>query len=103
MIFRRKPSGPPIRVDATIQGMIGARYLSVAESIKLPGGAQIRDLIGALKDAGKLDADACRALKGVRPPLVLLLNGDSLADKGREKRALADGDRVTILTPVAGG
>jgi molybdopterin converting factor small subunit len=104
MIFgRKRADGPPVRVEARILGTIGPRYLSVQEQAELPPGSTVRDLLESLRENGKLDEEAYGWVASLRPPLTLLINGTNAARRGRDKTTLADGDVVTILTPITGG
>ncbi len=94
---------PALRVEVTVQGLLGAAYLSVLATVTLPAGATVRDLLAELTRMGELDPDAYAALRDVPAPLTLLVNGEAVTGRGRARTRLADGDAVTILTPVAGG
>jgi molybdopterin converting factor small subunit len=104
MIRSRKPDpGPPIRVEARIHGTLGARYVAVHDSVELGAGSTVGDLVRRLRAAGTLDDETFAVIDGVRPPLTLLINGENVARRGREKTALKDGDAVSIFTPITGG
>ncbi|MFO0965348.1 MAG: MoaD/ThiS family protein [Gemmataceae bacterium] len=60
------------------------------ESMDLPAGATMLDLMARLE-----------ALYGPAPPL-LVFRGEEQAALSREV-TLTDGDRITLLTPMAGG
>ena len=104
MIFgRSKPEGPPVRVEVRIHGVLGARYLAVHDQAEAPAGVTVRDLVERLRAEGKLDEETYRVVAGVRPPLTLLINGENVSRRGRDKTVLRDGDAVSIFTPVTGG
>ena len=104
MIFgRNRPEGAPIRVDVRVHGVLGARYVSVHDQAETPAGATVRDLVERLRAEGKLDEETYRVVAGVRPPLTLLINGENVSRRGRDKTVLRDGDAVSIFTPVTGG
>lgn len=92
-----------MHVEIVIQGMLAGRYVSVAQTVTLPEGAGVRDALKRLHAQGTLDDDAYDVLRGVPAPLTLLVNGEGVVGRGREKRALAAGDQVTVLVPVSGG
>jgi molybdopterin converting factor small subunit len=100
---RKKPDGPPIRVDVRVHGVLGARYVSVHDEAQVPAGTTVRDLVERLHAEGKLDDETFQVVAGVRPPLTLLINGENVSRRGREKTDLRDGDAVSIFTPVTGG
>lgn len=103
MIFGKRKTAPPVRVELTVQGLLGTTYLSVLATIEVPGGASLRDALDALRRRGELDPEAHALLRDVPEPLTLLVNGAPVTGRGRAKTRLADGDQVTILTPVSGG
>lgn len=92
-----------MHVEIAIQGMLAGRYVSVAESIEVPEGADVRDLLAELRRQDFLGHETYAVLRDVPEPLTLLVNGEGWVGRGREKRPLAAGDRVTILVPVSGG
>lgn len=51
---------------------------------------------------GATVADALAAF-GARPPFAVALNGDFVARTQHAARALQPGDRLDVVTPVAGG
>ncbi|MBM3956518.1 MAG: MoaD/ThiS family protein [Gemmatimonadetes bacterium] len=103
MIPGRRRTGATIHVEAVVQGPFVGRYRSVVASADLPEGATVRDLLDALRRSGELDAEAHAALRGVPPPLLLLINGDSVCTRNRHRTVLRDGDRVSLLVLVPGG
>ncbi|CAN7185249.1 sulfur carrier protein ThiS [Trinickia sp. LjRoot230] len=56
--------------------------------LSLPEGASVADAL---------------AVFGARPPFAVALNGQFVARAQHPARALADGDRLDIVHPVAGG
>lgn len=103
MFFRKKKPGPPITVEVSIQGVIGERYLSVVAEVSLDQGSTVKHLINHLEREGQLDREGYRTVRGVNPPLQLLINGNQLTGRRREKTELMNGDTVLIFTPVSGG
>ena len=58
------------------------------KSITLPEGATVADALAAF---------------GARPPFAVALNGDFVARAQHGARALEAGDRLDVVSPVAGG
>ncbi|HTH58713.1 MAG TPA: sulfur carrier protein ThiS [Paraburkholderia sp.] len=56
--------------------------------LSLPEGATLADALAAY---------------GARPPYAVALNGDFVARAQHAKRALKSGDRLDVVSPVAGG
>ena len=103
ILLRKKTDAPSIQVEAKIIGIIAGRYLSVVENVALADGSSIKDLLSELHKSGRLDETAYRQIKGIKPPLTLLVNGAPINGRGREKTKLASGDSISILTPLTGG
>jgi sulfur carrier protein ThiS len=103
MIPGRRRVAATIRVEAVVQGPVAGRYRSVVAFADLPEGATVRDLLDALRHDGELDAEAHAELRRVPPPLLLLINGESVSTRSRHRTVLRDGDRVSLLVLVPGG
>ena len=79
-----------VHVEYTAQ--LRVRTGIAAEAIELGDGARIDDLIAAL--AGRYD------IREFLPGNLLCFVDDSQADRAQ---VLADGDAITLLTPISGG
>jgi molybdopterin converting factor small subunit len=93
--------GPRIRVRVMIRGRIGDGWLDVDDTLALPEGATLADLL----DAAERRAVPLRAALERSPHLreTMMLNGERCRVDDHLGRELHDGDEVYLLAPVAGG
>ena len=98
-LFGRR--APRIKVRLVVRGRIGAGWRSEDRSFSLPEGATL----GALFDAAEREALDLRKAVEESPHLrhTLMLNGERCPLEENLGRALADGDEVSLLSPIAGG
>jgi len=99
-LVRREPA-EGIRIHLVMKGRIGEGWYDVDEEIALPPGATLATLLDAAADRGI----ALRAAIERSPHLrhTLMWNGDRCPVEENLGRALADGDEVYLLAPLAGG
>jgi molybdopterin converting factor small subunit len=90
-----------IRVHVLVKGRIGEGWQDVDRTFALPEGATLR----ALLDAADRDGVKLREAIAQSPHLAhtLMLNGERCPVSENQERALADGDQVYLLAPLAGG
>ncbi len=93
--------GPKIHVHVVVQGRIGAGWRDIDRRIALPEGATLGDLIDKA-DRDGLDLSGAIA-NSPHLAQTLMLNGERCAVEANRDRALADGDQVFLLAPIAGG
>jgi molybdopterin converting factor small subunit len=93
--------GPKISVHLLLKGRVGEGWLDVDRTLRLPEGATLGALI---QEAERQGIPLERAL-AESPHLsdTLMLNGERCPVAENRGRALADGDRVYLLAPIAGG
>jgi molybdopterin converting factor small subunit len=94
-------SAPKVRVHLLLRGRIGEGWYDVDRTIALPEGATL----GALIEAAERQGIALRQAIEKSPHLrdTLMLNGERCPVSENLDRPLADGDRVYLLAPLAGG
>ncbi|HEY8041438.1 MAG TPA: MoaD/ThiS family protein [Polyangiaceae bacterium] len=99
-LFSRGTS-PRIRVHVLVKGRIGEGWQDVDRTFALPPGSTLR----ALLDAADRDGVGLREAIASSPHLAhtLMLNGERCPVNDNLDRALADGDQVYLLAPLAGG
>jgi len=92
---------PRIRVKVVVRGRIGEGWHDIDRTFKLAEPATLRDLLDAADRAGVALRDAIAN----SPHLAhtLMLNGQRCPVDENLDRALADGDEVYLLAPLAGG
>jgi molybdopterin converting factor small subunit len=90
-----------IRVHVLIKGRIGEGWQDTDRTFALPEGATLRALLDAADRVGVALRDAIAN----SPHLAhtLMLNGERCPVDANLDRPLADGDRIYLLAPLAGG
>jgi len=90
-----------IRVHLMVRGRVGGTWLDVDEQIKVPVGTTLADFI---THVGKRGIPLAEAIE-TSPHLAhtLMWNGDRCPVDESSGRALADGDQIYLLSPLAGG
>ena len=90
-----------IKVTVLIKGRIGEGWQDVDRTLKLPVGATLADLIEAADGKGIPLRHAIDNSPHLRH--TLMLNGERCPVEENLEKALADGDQVYLLAPMAGG
>lgn len=96
-----RPAGPALRVHLLVKGRIGPSWIDLDRTFSLPAGATLARLL----DEAARQGFALRQAIARSPHLAhtLMVNGERCPLAGNEGRALADGDEVYLLGPIAGG
>jgi molybdopterin converting factor small subunit len=90
-----------IRVRVLLKGRAGSGWHDVDQRIALPAGATLASLIEAAEGRGIRLKDALESSPHLKH--TLMLNGERCPVEANLDRALADGDEVYLLAPLAGG
>ncbi|HSL95836.1 MAG TPA: MoaD/ThiS family protein [Thermoleophilia bacterium] len=98
MFTRQVPPGSPARVRVALPASLTAP--EPAEEVGCEA-ATVRELLAAV--AAARPGLAGRLLYEGRPLVTVAVNGTVLPAQTAMARALADGDRVELVPPVAGG
>jgi sulfur carrier protein ThiS len=93
----------PIRVKLHVRAFIDGRMLRVATDVDAQEGDRLKDLLKRLRRTGTVDSSVARQILRGNPGVMVLRNGERLAMPGAANEILADGDEVSVLTPMAGG
>ena len=101
-LFGRQRS-EPIKVKLHVRAFIDGRMLRVAADADAQKGDRLKDLLKRLRRAGTLDSSVVRQVLRGNPAVMVLRNGERLTMPGAANEILADGDEVSVLTPMAGG
>ena len=90
-----------IRVHVLIKGRIGDGWHDVDRTLTVPAGTTLGELI----EIAQRDGVPLRSAIENSPHLrhTLMWNGDRCPVDDHASRALADGDTIYLLAPVAGG
>ena len=93
--------GGTIRIHLLIKGRIGDTWRDVDEHVRVPVGTTLGQLVD-IADAAHLPLREALARS---PHLVdtLMINGERCPLGEHAGRALADGDQIYLLAPLAGG
>ena len=93
--------GDQIRIHILIRGRIGEGWKDVDEYLRVPTGTTLGKLVEVADAAGVPLSEALAN----SPHLVdtLMLNGERCPFEANKDRALADGDEIYLLAPLAGG
>ena len=99
----RRPRGESaaIEVRVVLKGRIGPGWHDVDRRLRLPPGATLEQLL----EQAERDGIALRAALAASPHLAdtLMWNGERCPVDLHRGRALADGDEIYLLGPLAGG
>ena len=90
-----------IEVHLLIRGRIGDAWIDFDERLKLPAGTTLRGLVEHCRSRHIPLADALAQSPHLAD--TLMLNGERTPIAEHAERALADGDQVYLLAPLAGG
>jgi molybdopterin converting factor small subunit len=93
--------GPKVRVRVMIRGRIGEGWQDVDETLALPAGATLADLLEAADRRAVPLREALEQSPHLRE--TMMLNGERCRVEENLQRVLRDGDEVYLLAPVAGG
>jgi len=93
--------GDHIRIHILIRGRIGDDWKDIDEHLRIPAGTTLGRLVEVAAAAGIPLRDALAH----SPHLVdtMMLNGERCPFTANVDRALADGDEIYLLAPIAGG
>jgi molybdopterin converting factor small subunit len=97
--FRR--NAPLIRVHVLIKGRIGDGWHDVDRTLAVPAGTTLGELLDRAQREGVPLREAIENSPHLRH--TLMWNGDRCPVDQHATRALADGDTIYLLAPVAGG
>jgi len=97
-LFRR---GPRIEVRVLVQGRIGLGWRKTDETLSLPEGSTLGDLIIRADHIGLDLSGAIDASPHLRH--TIMVNGERCPVDDNRDRELREGDEVFLLAPIAGG
>lgn len=100
-LWRKLTGREGLRVHLIIKGRIGEGWFDVDEQLYVPEGTT---LAGLIEHAGRAGLDMAAAIAD-SPHLAhtLMWNGERCPVDEHADRAVADGDTVYLLAPLAGG
>jgi hypothetical protein len=92
---------PTIRVHVLIRGRVGEGWVDIDDTLRLPHGATVRDLLAAAERRGIPLREAIE--RSPHLAHTFMLNGERCPLDDHAGRQLADGDQIFLLSPLAGG
>ncbi len=90
-----------MKVVVQIAAMICGRSINEDMELEVGKRANVKDLIKAVDKSGRLDVKIARTVLKGAP--TILLNGNRLDPPEGFKHRLQEGDKVSVLLPLAGG
>ena len=104
-IFNDKPgrTRSVIKVEIRIIVLISDRYVNEIIEVSVPKGSTLKHLLKTAWKQRNLEKNVYDFVRGLKPPLSIILNGTPVEDSDRKTLQLADGDKITLFTPVSGG
>ena len=103
MIFFGKKQTKALRVNFNLRVFVGGRMVRASVDAPAHEGDRIKDFLKRLRREGTLEPSVVRFILKRNSAVTLLQNGNRLDMPKGASSALADGDTLSILTPVAGG
>jgi len=103
--FKRKKNDgrPNITVELNIIAFIANEYINDTIRISVPHGSTLKQLLKTAKQQGKIKKGVYHTIRGLRPPVSLIVNGDNMENIKKTASPVADGDKITVFTPLSGG
>ena len=103
MIFFGKKQGKKIQVSLNLRAFVGGRLVRASVDAQAHEGERIKDFLKRLRREGTIERSVVRFILQRNSAVTLLHNGSRLDMPKGAGSPLADGDTLSILTPVAGG
>ncbi len=101
-LFRKKRCKGPVKVEVTVGVFIDGKNVTEIVEVELPEGSTLRDLFLCLDENKKFPRGLFRGLMK-DSSVTMLKNGLRLAIPDDLSQKLENGDKVTIISSVAGG
>jgi len=92
-----------INVHIKVAGFVDRKMVTADFEIEAPEGVKLKKLLSLADKSGELPGKVIKKILGMPRPPTVLLNGDSLDLPAGLKLVVADGDEVSVMTPMAGG
>ena len=103
MILFGKKQTKTLQVSLNLRAVVGGQMVRASLDAPAREGDRIKDLLKRLRREGALEPSIVRFILKRKSSVTLLHNGNRLDMPKGASAALADGDTLSILTPVAGG
>jgi len=103
MIFFGRKRPRTLRVSLNLRAFVGGQMVRASLEAQAHEGDRIKDFLKRLRREGTLEPSVVRFILKRNSAVTLLQNGNRLDMPKGASSPLADGDTLSILTPVAGG
>jgi molybdopterin converting factor small subunit len=103
MLSLAKKQTKAIQVSLNLRAFVGGRMVRASIDARAHEGDRIKDFLKRLRREGTLEPSVVRFILKRSSTVTLLHNGNRLDLPKGAASPLADGDTLSILTPVAGG
>ena len=103
MLFFGKKQMKAIQVSLNLRIFVGERMVRASVDAQAQEGDRIKDFLKRLRREGTLEPSVVHFILKRNSTVTLLQNGNRLDMPKGAGSPLADGDTLSILTPVAGG
>ena len=101
---RKKKDGlPDITAELNIIAFIANEYINDTFQVSVPDGSTLKQVLKRAKQQGKIKKKVYAAIRGLRPPVSLIVNGENMERRKKGKLIVSDGDKFTVFTPLSGG
>ena len=100
--FRRRRA-TPIRVNVNVRAFVDGKMARLSQDATTSEGARLKDLLRQLGREGALETSVVRYVLKGHSGVTVLQNGQRLSMPRAASARLADGDKLSILTTMAGG
>jgi molybdopterin converting factor small subunit len=103
MILPGRKQAKAIQVSLNLRVIVEGRMVRASVDAQAHEGDSIKDFLKRLSGEGAIEPSLVRFILKRNSAVTLLLNGNRLHMPKGASSPLADGDTLSILTPVAGG
>lgn len=101
--FKKKRHHGNITVEISIVAFISNEYINDSFQLSAPGGSSLKRLLKAARQQGIIKKNVYQVLRGLKPPVSLIVNGTNVENPKKECASLSDGDKIVVFTPLSGG
>lgn len=104
-LFGRKKEDIAVsgEVELNIIVYIREKYVNSTYRVSINGNTGADDFVRAAFVQGKIEKNLYKHIRGIKPPLMLMINGSNISRKEKKSLVLNDGDVMTIMSPASGG
>jgi molybdopterin converting factor small subunit len=94
---------PRISLHVKVAGFVDGKVITAEFDQEAPEGVTVKELLKLVDKSGRVKGGVMKKILALPRPPTILLNGSGLDLPDELGRALAPGDEVAVMTPLAGG